>query len=135
MLHVTRLRLLTESESLLRRECDRSRQEVLSVEKAVRERISFLERAKDAALYKLQSLSEQLADTVAKDDHNTALARCDAIAKRYRELLESSTKLTDQTAKLDEAHRQVAEFKVLHCCSPPHASLARRANWPLPTAS
>ena len=76
-------RLLAESEQLLRKECSRARNDVMEMEASVRQRINYLERFKETSIYKLESLTNALANSVPKEDFDSAVTKCDAVAARF----------------------------------------------------
>lgn len=105
-----RFMAISEMEQTCRKENNKLKNEMIEMEAAITDRISYLQRYKDMAAFKLASLQKRLDDSVPSKDLERANKEHTELTEKYRDLLEKSNHLV---AKTEENSGFEAELKRL----------------------
>ncbi|XP_060633337.2 centrosomal protein of 290 kDa isoform X5 [Anolis sagrei] len=92
---------LLEMEKHLRKENEKMRSELTSVEAAVQEKIGCLQRFKEMATFKIAALQKALDDSVPLHDLEVANKQYNELTAKYRDMLQKDNLLVQRTTNLE----------------------------------
>ncbi|CAF1054482.1 unnamed protein product [Rotaria sordida] len=99
-------------ETKLRKDNTKLRTEVIDMEVAVQTRLSYLQRFKDTAAYRVKHLQKQVEESVHQTELDKINKKYEDIVEKYRDLLEQQhayVQQTEQTSVLSEANRRLTD--------------------------
>nr|XP_039270892.1 centrosomal protein of 290 kDa-like isoform X2 [Styela clava] len=102
---------LESSEEQLHIENNRLRNEILLMEKAVSERLGYLERYKDMAAYKIAALQKNMDSCVPEIELENINRKYDELTAKYRDLLQKENQFVAKNTKVETLQ---AEIKILN---------------------
>ncbi|XP_062838862.1 centrosomal protein of 290 kDa isoform X5 [Anolis carolinensis] len=92
---------LLEMERHLRKENEKMRSELTSMEAAVQEKIGCLQRFKEMATFKIAALQKALDDSVPLNDLEVANKQYNELTAKYRDMLQKDNLLVQRTTNLE----------------------------------
>ncbi|XP_076803761.1 centrosomal protein of 290 kDa-like isoform X2 [Clavelina lepadiformis] len=107
---IRRHKALEASEGLLTAENTRLKNEISQIEKAVSERIGYLERYKAMASFKIESLQKALEGCVPETELSVVNRRFDELTAKYRDLLQKENQFVARNVQIDATQ---AELKIV----------------------
>ncbi|XP_071943126.1 centrosomal protein of 290 kDa-like [Antedon mediterranea] len=90
-----------EVEATLRKESNRSHNEMVQMETAVTERLGYLQRHKESSQFKIAALQRALDDSVPANELDHLMRKFNDLTTKYREVLEMDNKLVTRNAHID----------------------------------
>ncbi|XP_025035933.2 centrosomal protein of 290 kDa isoform X4 [Pelodiscus sinensis] len=102
---------LLEMERHLRKENEKQKTEVTSVETAVGEKIGHLQRFKEMASFKIAALQKVLDDSVPLSELELANKQYNELTAKYRDILQKDNLLVQRTTNLEHMESENASLK------------------------
>ncbi|XP_061495594.1 centrosomal protein of 290 kDa isoform X2 [Rhineura floridana] len=102
---------LLEMERHLRKENEKMKAELISMEAAVGEKIGRLQRFKEMATFKITALQKVLDDSVPLNDLEVANKQYNELTAKYRDMLQKDNMLVQRTTDLEHLERENASLK------------------------
>ncbi|XP_066489245.1 centrosomal protein of 290 kDa isoform X2 [Tiliqua scincoides] len=102
---------LLEMERLLRKENEKMKTELMSMETTVGERIGHLQRFKDMATFKIAALQKVLDDSVSLTELEVANKQYNELTAKYRDMLQKDNFLVQRTTDLEHLESENASLK------------------------
>ncbi|KAH0616729.1 hypothetical protein JD844_028086 [Phrynosoma platyrhinos] len=102
---------LLEMERQLRKENEKMRSELTSMETAVQEKIGCLQRFKDMATFKITALQKVLDHSVPLNDLEVANKQYNELTAKYRDILQKDNLLVQRTTNLEYLEHENASMK------------------------
>ncbi|CAF0890699.1 unnamed protein product, partial [Adineta ricciae] len=99
-------------ESHLRKDNTKLRTEVVDMEAAVQTRLSYLQRFKDTAAYRIKHLQKQVEESVHQSELDKLNRKYEDVVEKYRDLLEQQhvyVQQTEQTSVISEENRRMTD--------------------------
>ncbi|XP_033101363.1 centrosomal protein of 290 kDa-like isoform X2 [Anneissia japonica] len=90
-----------EVEATLRKESNRTHNEMVQMETAVTERLGYLQRHKESSQFKIAALQRALDDSVPADELNQLMRKFNDLTIKYRDVIETDNKLVTRNAHID----------------------------------
>ncbi|KAL7982552.1 hypothetical protein Chor_010150 [Crotalus horridus] len=102
---------LLEMERHLRKENEKMKTEMVSVEVTVREKIGFLQRFKEMATFKITALQKALDDSVPLNDLEMANKQYNELTAKYRDMLQKDNLLIQRTNNVERLEHENTSLK------------------------
>ncbi|XP_074868278.1 centrosomal protein of 290 kDa [Carettochelys insculpta] len=102
---------LLEMERHLRKENEKQKVELTSVETAVAEKIGHLQRFKEMASFKIAALQKALDDSVPLSELELANKQYNELTTKYRDVLQKDNLLVQRTTNLEHMESENASLK------------------------
>ncbi|XP_063165029.1 centrosomal protein of 290 kDa [Candoia aspera] len=102
---------LLEMERYLRKENEKMKTEMTSMEVTVGEKIGSLQRFKEMATFKIAALQKVLDDSVPVNDLEMANKQYNELAAKYRDMLQKDNLLVQRTNNMEHLERENASLK------------------------
>ncbi|XP_039221113.1 centrosomal protein of 290 kDa isoform X5 [Crotalus tigris] len=102
---------LLEMERHLRKENEKMKTEMVSVEVTVREKIGSLQRFKEMATFKIAALQKALDDSVPLNDLEMANKQYNELTAKYRDMLQKDNLLIQRTNNVERLEHENTSLK------------------------
>ncbi|KAJ7329890.1 hypothetical protein JRQ81_016064 [Phrynocephalus forsythii] len=102
---------LLEMEKHLRKENEKMKAGLISMEAAVTEKIGSLQRFKEMATFKIAALQKVLNDSVPLSELETANKQYNELTAKYRDMLQKDNLLVQRTANLERLEHENASLR------------------------
>nr|CAB3229962.1 centrosomal protein of 290 kDa [Phallusia mammillata] len=104
---IRRHRALESTEDLLTQQNTRLRNEISQMEKAVSERIGYLERYRAMATYKINALQKGMENSVPESELTLVNRRFDELTSKYRDLLQKENQFVARNVKAETLQEEI----------------------------
>ncbi|XP_054845400.1 centrosomal protein of 290 kDa [Eublepharis macularius] len=102
---------LLEMERHLRKQNEKMKTELTSIETTVREKFGHLQRFKEMATFKIAALQKVLDDSVPLNDLEMANKQYNELTAKYRDLLQKDNLLVQRTTNMDHLEHENVSLK------------------------
>ncbi|XP_026549353.1 centrosomal protein of 290 kDa isoform X2 [Notechis scutatus] len=102
---------LLEMEKHLRKENEKMKTEMISMEVTVREKIGSLQRFKEMATFKIAALQKALVDSVPLNDLEMANKQYNELTAKYRDMLQKDNLLIQRTNNVEHLEHENTSLK------------------------
>ncbi|XP_060101141.1 centrosomal protein of 290 kDa [Heteronotia binoei] len=100
-----------EMEKHLRKQNEKMKTELTSMETAVGEKIGCLQRFKEMATFKIAALQKALENSIPLDDLEMANKQYNELTAKYRDMLQKDNLLVQRTTNMDHLEHENASLK------------------------
>ena len=108
---IRRYKAMEDSEVSLRKECSSLKDEIVDIENSVIEKLGSLQRYKDMASYKIESLQKSLVECVPGSTLEKANRQLSEITANYRDLLQREQAHSSQGRRIEELEMIIEGLK------------------------
>ncbi|XP_042638626.1 centrosomal protein of 290 kDa [Orycteropus afer afer] len=105
---------LLEMERQLRKENGKQKNELISMEAEVCEKIGCLQRFKEMAIFKIAALQKALDNSVSLSELELANKQYNELTAKYRDILQKDNMLVQRTTNLEHLENRVKDHGCIH---------------------